>query len=117
MELGNFFPYLAVVGNQVRCPLKFLTRDDKWKNSHYQRSKKNYPRKKRRDEFGVDEENYYSEPEDMFEEALKLINENGLTKKFEARAYDIVDQATSESWGHFDSLQERYEKIYGDFIR
>ncbi|WP_321492143.1 hypothetical protein [uncultured Desulfobacter sp.] len=78
--------------------------------------KRTIQEKKRRDEFGVDEENYYSEPEDMFEEALKLINENGLTEKFEARAYNIVDQAT-ESWGHFDSLQERYEKIYGDFIR
>jgi hypothetical protein len=68
------------------------------------------------DEFGVDEEDYYTEPEDMFEEALHLIDKNGLTKKFEARAYDIVDQAT-DAWGHFDSLQERYEKIYGDFIR
>ena len=68
------------------------------------------------DEFGVDEEDYYTEPEDMFEEALQLIDENGLTKKFEARAYDIVDRAT-DAWGHFDSLQERYEEIYGDFIR
>jgi hypothetical protein len=68
------------------------------------------------DEFGVDEEDYYTEPEDMFEEALQLIDENGLTKKFEARAYDIVDRAT-DAWGHFDSLQERYEEIYGDFVR
>ena len=62
------------------------------------------------DEFGVDGEDYYSEPEDMLEEALKLITANGLTKKFEARAYDIVDRAT-ESWGHVDGLQERYEEI------
>lgn len=39
-------------------------------------------------------EDCYTEPEDMFEEASQLIDENGLTKKFEARAYDIVDRVT-----------------------
>jgi hypothetical protein len=67
------------------------------------------------DEFGVDEEYFYTEPEDMFEKVLKLLKENELLDKFQERAYDIVDRAT-EAWGHFDSLKERYEEVYGDFI-
>ncbi|SLM30416.1 putative Predicted protein [Desulfamplus magnetovallimortis] len=68
------------------------------------------------DEFGVDEEDYYTDPEDMFEEVLQLLKKNGLSDKFQERAYDIVNRAT-DSWGHLDSLQERYEDVYGDFIR
>lgn len=67
-------------------------------------------------EFNVDEEDFYTEPEDMFEEVLKLLKENGQLDKFKERACDIVHGAT-DSWGHFDSLKERYEEVYGDFIR
>jgi len=65
------------------------------------------------DEFNVREEDYYTEPEDMFEEALQLIKENGLTDKFQERTYDIFDGAT-DAYGHYDSLKERYEEVYGD---
>ena len=67
-------------------------------------------------DFGVDGEDFYVIPEDMFEEVLKLIKENNLLSKYKQRAYEIVDNAT-EGWGHFDSLQERYEEVYGKFIR
>ncbi len=49
----------------------------------------------------------------MFEEALELIKENELTEKFQERAYDIFDHAT-DAYGHYDSLKERYEEVYGD---
>ena len=65
------------------------------------------------DEFDVREEDYYTEPEDMFEEALQWIKKNELTDKFQERAYDIFDRAT-DAYGHSDSLKERYEEVYGD---
>lgn len=64
-------------------------------------------------EFGPDEEDFYTEPEEMFEEALKLLNENELSDKFEDRAYRIVENAT-DGWGHQDSLRDRYEDVYGN---
>ena len=67
-------------------------------------------------EFSPDVENFYTIPEDMFEEVLQLLKQNNLLLKYQTRAYDIVDNAT-DGWGHFDSLQERYEDVYGEFIR
>jgi len=52
----------------------------------------------------------------MFEKVLIFIKKNDLLAKFEARAYSIVDKAT-DSWGHFDSLCESYEAVYGEFSR
>lgn len=65
-------------------------------------------------EFGPDREAFYTEPEYMFEEALKLLDENGLAAKFKDRAGAIVENAT-DGWGHQDSLCEWYEDMYGDF--
>ena len=52
----------------------------------------------------------------MFGKVLALIKKNNLLEGFEARAYSIVDNAT-DSWGHFDSLCESYEEVYGEFSR
>lgn len=65
-------------------------------------------------EFGPDTEEYYTDPEEMFEEVLELLEDNDLLDKFERRAYQIVKDAT-DGWGHQDSLQERYEEMYGEF--
>ena len=67
-------------------------------------------------EFGVDSEEFYVIPEEMFEKVLQLLQSNDLLSKFKERSYAIVDNAT-DAWGHFDSLQERYESAYGEFIR
>ena len=67
-------------------------------------------------EFGTDSEAFYTSPENMFEKTLELLKKNDLLSIFEKRAYRIVDNAT-EGWGHFDSLQERYEQFYGEFVR
>jgi hypothetical protein len=67
-------------------------------------------------EFAPDTEEYYTEPEEMFEDVLVLLKESNLLDKFEIRAYEIVDNAT-EGWGHRDSLKERYEEVYGKFIK
>ena len=66
-------------------------------------------------EFGSDVEKFYTIPEDMFEEVLQLLKQNNLLLKYQTRAYDIVANAT-DGWGHFDSLQERYEDVYEEFI-
>jgi len=45
---------------------------------------------------------------------LALIEQHNLLDKFKERAYKIVETAC-DGWGHQDSLQERYEHVYGDF--
>jgi DNA-binding transcriptional MocR family regulator len=65
-------------------------------------------------DFNPDTEEYYTSSENMFEEVLALLKKNGAEKDYERRAYKIVENAT-DSYGHFDSLQGRYEEIYGDF--
>ena len=50
-------------------------------------------------DFGVDEERYYTSPEDMFEKTLKLLKSKKLLQKFKDRAYQIVEEAC-DSWGH-----------------
>jgi len=66
------------------------------------------------DEYCVDTEEYYTSPENMFEDALKLLKKNNLLDKFERKAHKIVKEAT-DSYGYYDSLQERYENVYGEF--
>lgn len=65
-------------------------------------------------DFGLDSEEYYTEPEEMFEELLALLKRNSLEKKYKRRAYAIVENAT-DSYGHQDSLRDRYEEVYGKF--
>jgi hypothetical protein len=67
-------------------------------------------------DFRSDVEAYYTSPEGMFEKVLIFIKKNDLLAEFAARTYSIVDNAT-ESWGHFDSLCESYEEVYGEFSR
>jgi len=65
-------------------------------------------------EFAPDTEEYYTSPENMFEKVLALLKKHGMEKDYESRAYRIVENAT-EGYGHFDSLEERYEQVYGKF--
>ena len=66
------------------------------------------------EEYGPDEEDFYVESEEMFERVLSLIEKHDLLEKFQPRAYAIVKNAT-DGWGHRDSLEERYEDVYGEF--
>lgn len=66
-------------------------------------------------EYSPDVEDFYTRPEDMFEKVLSIIKKYKLKDKFYLRAYNIVQNAT-EGWGHKDSLEERYEEVYGDYI-
>jgi hypothetical protein len=50
----------------------------------------------------------------MFEEALALLKQHNLLAGFRQRARNIVANAT-DAWGHYDSLEERYEDAYGEF--
>jgi len=67
-------------------------------------------------EFSPDSEEFYTKPENMFEEVLALIEQHNLLEKFESRANNIVANAC-EAWGHYDSLKERYEEVYGNFLK
>jgi len=64
-------------------------------------------------DFGVDEERYYTSPEDMFEKTLKLLKSKKLLLKFKDRAHQIVENAC-EAWGHYDTLSEIYTEYYID---
>jgi hypothetical protein len=66
------------------------------------------------DECCVDTEKYYTSSENMFEGVLKLLQNNNILDKFEKRAHTIVKKAT-DSYGYQDTLQERYEEVYGEF--
>ena len=66
-------------------------------------------------EFGPDRETFYTSPENMFENVLELMKKNNLLLKYKSRAKKIVMNAT-DSWGHQDSLHERYEDAYGEAI-
>ncbi len=66
-------------------------------------------------EYAPDAEEFYTRPEDMFETVLALIKKHQLLEKFKLRAHNIVKNAT-EGWGHRDSLEERYEEVYGDSV-
>ena len=65
-------------------------------------------------EFSPDAEEFYTRPEDMFEEALALLQQHNLLAHFQEQARDIVANAT-EGWGYYDSLKERYEDAYGAY--
>jgi DNA-binding transcriptional MocR family regulator len=65
-------------------------------------------------EYGPDNEDFYTRPVEMFEQVLPLLEKHNLLEKFEPRAYAIVKNAT-DGWGYRDSLEERYEDVYGEF--
>jgi len=67
-------------------------------------------------DFGVDEEKYYTAPEDMFGKSLKLLKTKKLLPNFKERAHQIVENAC-DAWGHLDSLQDCYEEFYGEFVK
>ena len=62
-------------------------------------------------DFGVDEERYYTSPEDLFNKTLKLLKSNNLLQKFNVRASQIVENAC-QSWGHYDTLSDIYAEYY-----
>lgn len=67
-------------------------------------------------EYGPDVEEFYTRPEDMFEKVPHLIQKHHFKDTFQERAWNIVNNAC-DGWGHYDSLKERYEEVYGTFIR
>lgn len=62
-------------------------------------------------EYGPDGEEYYTRPENMFTQALQLIQTHKLLEDFRDRAYSIVRNAT-EGYGHRDSLRDSYDDVY-----
>ena len=65
-------------------------------------------------EYFPDVEEFYTRPEEMFENVLTLLKKQKRLEKFEPRAYNIVKNAT-DGWGYRDSLEERYEEVYGEW--
>lgn len=65
-------------------------------------------------EYLPDAEEFYTRPENMFETVLALLKKHNLLKKFEPRAYKIVQNAP-DGWGYQDSLEAKYEEVYGEF--
>jgi hypothetical protein len=65
-------------------------------------------------EYGPDDEDFYTYPVDMLDQVLPLLAKHQLLDKFEPRIYAMVQNAT-DGWGYQDSLEERYEEVYGRF--
>jgi hypothetical protein len=66
--------------------------------------------------YGPDEEKFYTNPESMFEEALKLIRQHHLEDQFRDQAVAMIKNAC-DAWGHQDTLIERYENVYGEYVK
>ena len=64
-------------------------------------------------EYGPDDEDFYTCPIDMLAQVLPLLEKHQLLEKFEPRIYTLVQNAT-DGWGYQDSLEERYEEVYGE---
>ncbi|MEL7120103.1 MAG: DUF6155 family protein [Bacteroidota bacterium] len=64
-------------------------------------------------EFGPDSEEFYTKPENLFEEALQLASQHNIEEIFRVQAYEIVVNAC-EGWGHQDTLREIFLNTYGD---
>ena len=62
-------------------------------------------------EFGPNEEKFYTVPEELFEEALRMAQRYGFEEKLKAEAYEILENAC-DGWGHQDSLRDSYYSIY-----
>lgn len=62
-------------------------------------------------EFGPDAEEFYTRPENVFDQALKLAQKHQLLERFKNQAHDIVSMAT-EGWGHQDTLSASYSDYY-----
>jgi hypothetical protein len=67
-------------------------------------------------EYGPDEERYYTIPENMFASALEMIQKHHLEDQFRDQALAIIKNAC-DAWGHQDTLIERYEDVYGEYMK
>jgi hypothetical protein len=59
---------------------------------------------------------FYTKPENMFDNVLMLLENHELLEKFEPRVRKIVENAI-DGWGYQDSLDDRYEAAYGKPVR
>jgi len=60
-------------------------------------------------EYGDINENFYFSMESMYEQALKFIVSNKLSKTFQTRCLEIVEDTVNIGWGFHDQLSELYE--------
>jgi len=63
------------------------------------------------DQYGDIDENFYNSMEKMFEEALKLAEQNNLLSFYQKTCEEIVSGAC-EGWGFKDGLADTYCEIY-----
>ena len=66
------------------------------------------------EEYGDMYEAFYSSMESMFEQIIKILNDNKkLIPRFKTRLNSIIEQSC-EGWGHKDTLLEIYEELKDD---
>ena len=63
-------------------------------------------------EFGDIDEKFYSSLESVYRDSLKLIDNNQLHKKFEDRAFRIIEHTKDIGWGFHDYLGDLYYQTY-----
>lgn len=65
-------------------------------------------------EYGDIDETFYCSMESMYESAIKFISKGGLSKEFNDRFFDIVEDTTNMGWGFHDTLSDIYDTYASD---
>lgn len=63
--------------------------------------------------YGDINESFYSSMERMYERAVKLMTEQHLQDRFEARCKQIVHKTAHIGWGFHDTLSDIYNQYFG----
>jgi hypothetical protein len=63
--------------------------------------------------FGGIDEPFFNALQSSYEEALKLIDKNHLSKDFQDRCRQIVNDSQYTGWGFYDYLSDAYEEYLG----
>ncbi|MGK0363954.1 MAG: anaerobic ribonucleoside-triphosphate reductase [Saprospiraceae bacterium] len=64
-------------------------------------------------EFGPNEEKFYTVPEELFEESLRMAQRYGFEEELKEEAFEILSNAC-DGWGHTDSLSDSYYQVFDD---
>jgi len=67
-------------------------------------------------EFGPDDEDFYTKSETLFEQSLELAKKNNALEHFKPQSDVLVEEASC-GWGFKDGLSSTYNEYYGEFIK
>lgn len=60
--------------------------------------------------FGDIDETFYCSLESMFDDVLKLMNDNGYSREFNNRLDEIVRASSGIGWGYYDAIKDMWDE-------